>query len=519
MKSIPEHKRLYKKIVHYTAAIALSATSLFAGASYDLVINNGRVMDPETNYDKIANVGVKDGKIAVITDEKISGKEAIDAKGLVVAPGFIDLHIHGMDPYGFKLLARDGVTTALEIEVGAYPMDVFYNQLEGKSQLNYGASVSHAWARMAVLDKVDPKGLGLYSGAIEESMHDGAQWNMKQYSREDQAEMLAVMEKGLKQGGLGIGFAIGYYTAVGSPEVMSIAALANKYKSFITTHVRYLAQTPPSGYLGLEEMLAVANVNHVPLLVHHVPSNCLGLTKECLDTIDEARASGQNVVGEFYPYTFASSIPGADYLAPGYEKRTGMQPSDIIDVATGQKMTKESFEKLRKENPGGTIIFFSMKEKDMMEAFKRKGVFVGADAMPLLPSGKDPLTWDSPYGYGKGHPRAAGAHARILRLVREKKVIPLMDAIGKLSYLQAKWLEPMVPDMRHRGRLQKDAVADITIFDSNTVKDTADWKEGMNSLPSEGIPYVIVNGTIVVKDSKVLKGVYPGQPIRNKIVD
>jgi len=497
--------------------LALTFAMPAIAADYDLVIINGRVMDPESNLDAVRNIGVKNGMVEEITENQLTGKETIDAKGMVVAPGFIDTHIHGMDPYGFKLLARDGVTTALEIEVGAYPVDVFYNQFAGKSQLNYGASVSHAWARMAVLDNVDPKGLGMYSGAIKESMNDGAKWNTKQYTREDQAAMFAAVEKGLKQGGLGIGFAIGYYTAVGSPEVMGIASLASKYKSFITTHVRYLAQTPPSGYLGLEEMLAVAEVNNVPLLVHHVPSNCLGLTKECLDTIDKARAAGQNVVGEFYPYTFASSIPGADYLAPGYEKRTGMQPSDIIDVASGQKMTKESFEKLRKENPSGTIIFFSMKDKDMMEAFKREGVFVGSDAMPLLPSGKDPVTWDSPYGYGKGHPRAAGAHARVLRLVREQNVIPLMEAIAKLTYLQAKWLEPMVPDMRHRGRLQKGAIADITIFDANTVKDTADWKEGMNSLPSEGIPYVIVNGTIVVKDSKVLKDVFPGQPIRNQI--
>jgi len=510
-------KKLFMMFCFLVLALTVSVPTM--AADYDLVILNGRVMDPETNFDAVRNIGVKNGKVEEITEKNLAGKETIDAKGLVVAPGFIDTHVHGMDAYGHKLLLRDGVTTALELEVGAYPVEDFYNQFQGNAQLNYGASVSHAWARMAVLDKVDPKGLGLYSGAIKESMDDGAQWNLKPYHREDQEAMLAAVEDGLMQGGLGIGFAIGYYTVVGSPEVMSIAALASKYNSFITTHVRYLAQIPPSGYLGMEEMLAVAEVNQVPLLVHHVPSNCLGLTKECLDTIDKAREAGQNVVGEFYPYTFASSIPGADYLAPGYEKRTGMQPSDIVDVASGQKMTKESFEKLRKENPSATIIFYSMKEEYMMEAFKRDGVFVGSDGMPLVPSGKDPITWDSPYGYGKGHPRAAGTHARVLRLVREQKVIPLMEAIAKLSYLQAKWLGPMVPDMRHRGRLQKGSIADITIFDAGTVKDTADWKEGMNSLPSEGIPYVIVNGTVVVKDSKVLKGSYPGQPIRNAILN
>jgi len=142
---------------------------------------------------------------------------------------------------------------------------------------------------------------------------------------------------------------------------------------------------------------------------------------------------------------------------------------------------------------------------------------VGADGMPYVPSGKEPLTWDSPYGYGNGHPRAAGAHARILKMVREQHVVPLMEAIAKLSYYQAHFLEDSVPAMRYRGRVQPGAVADLTLIDFDKVQDNADWKQGMQSLPSTGIPYVIVNGTVVVKDSEVLKGVYPGQPIRNAI--
>jgi len=497
-------------------AFGIAAPAL--AQDYDLVIKNGRVMDPETKFDSVANVGIKNGSIAAITKETLTGKETIDATGHVVAPGFIDTHIHGMDPYGLKLLLRDGVTTALELEVGAYPVEDFYNQFEGKTQPNYGVSVSHAWVRMAILDKVDPKGLGLYGTALKDSLNDGARWNQKVYDPADQAQLNAAIEGGLKQGALGIGFPIGYYTIVGSPDVMSAASLARKYNSFITTHVRYLSQRPPSGFLGLEEMLAVAQQNEAPLLVHHVPSNCLGQTRQCLDLIDASRARGVKVVGEFYPYTFASSIPGADYLAPGYEERIGMQPSDIVEVATGQKQTKESFEKLRKENPSTTIIFYSMKEKDVMEALTRPGTFVGSDAMPLVPGGTDPLTWDSPYGYGKGHPRAAGAHARLLRLARETKAIPLMQAVAKLSYNQAHFLGPMVPDLQKRGRIQVGAVADITIFDPEKVIDNADWKTGMNSLASTGIPWVIVNGTVVVRNSEVLKGVYPGQPIRNPIV-
>jgi len=500
-------------------ALAMTFAMSAVAADYDLVILNGRVMDPETHYNAVANVGIIGGKIMEITTEKLKGKEVIDAKGLIVAPGFIDCHVHGQDPYGIKLQLRDGVTTALDLEMGVYPVEDFYNDRMGKWQVNFGGSVGHIWARMAVLDHVDPKGYGMYGTAIKESFDDGAQWNTKHYSEADQKLIMEAMEKGLRQGGLGIGFAIGYYTVVGSPEVMNVASLAGRYDSFITTHVRYLAQLPPSGYLGMEEMLAVANAYDVPLIMHHVPSNCLGLTANCLDVLDLANKNGMKVNGEFYPYTFASSSFAADYLAPGFEDRIGMKYSDIYSVATGEQMTKELFEKYAKEDPSGTIVFFSMKDKDMMEAFKRDGVFVGADAMPFVPSGKEPVTWDSPYGYGKGHPRGAGAHARVLRLVREQNVIPLMEALAKLSYYQARFLQDMVPDMRYRGRVQPGAVADLTLIDFGKVKDTADWKAGMNSLPSEGIPYVIVNGTVVVKDSKVLKGVYPGQPIRNAVLD
>jgi len=498
----------------------LGLSGIAHAQTYDLVINNGRVMDPETKLDAVRNVGVKNGKIAVITTGSITGKETIDAKGLVVAPGFIDTHLHGQDPYGIKLMLRDGLTTALELETGSYPVEDFYKWKEGTAQTNYGTSVGHAWIRMGVTLNLNPKGDGLYSGMIPQAIHDGgADWNAKPVNAVQQKQIIEKVEDGLRKGGLGIGFPIGYYTTVGSDEILEVAALAKKYHEFITSHVRYLSQVPPSGYLGMEEMLAVAKLNDVPFLMHHLPSNCLGKTVACLAALRKARERGINVAGEFYPYTFASSIAGADYLAPGFKERMGMDVSGIVEIATQQKQTKESFEKMRQTNPGAQIIFYSMKEDEMLAAFKEPGVWVGADNMPFVPSGKDRLTWDSPYGYGNAHPRAAGAHARLLRLNREKKLIPLMEAIAKLSYYQAKWLGPMVPDMKVRGRIQKGAVADITIFDAEKVTDNADWAPGKNSLPSTGIPYVIVNGTIVVKDSKVLKGVYPGQPIRNAILE
>lgn len=492
------------------------------GQQYDLVINNGRVIDPESNLDAVRNVGIKDGKIAVITEEQLSGKEVIDASGHVVAPGFIDFHWHGQDPFSMKVGLRAGITTAMELEVGAYPVEAYYAAWEGKAQANYGTSASLLPTRLDVLDNVENSmgGLVLYSNSVNRAAQDGSKWSTArtQSGSEERARVIAGVEEGLRQGAIGIGFPIGYAVAVSSSEVMEAASLAKKYNTFLLTHVRYLSQIPPSAYLGIEEMLAAAQVYDVPLIVQHVQSNCMGLTGDCLNLIEEARKSGTRVVGEFYPYERGSSIIGADYLAPGFQETTGMDYSDITMVESNETLSKETYEKYRKETPGAAMIMHHVKNADMMKALTDSYSFVGSDAFPYIDDKGQVLPWDASYEEGRGHPRGAGTSAKLLRIVRETKAITLMEAVAKLSFYQAKFVEDMVPQMRERGRIQPGMVADITIFNPETVTDNSDYKIGMNSLPSTGIPYVIVNGTIVVKDSKVLK-VFPGQPIRNKVLD
>ena len=284
---------LFFLLVVILTSISSSTYSQDQSMNFDLVILNGRVMDPETGFDQVANVGINNGFITKITNENIKGTRTIDATGHVVAPGFIDFHVHGQDPYGFRLLARDGVTTPLELEMGAYPIDEFYKLWEGKALLNYGAAVSHAWARLQVLDNLDAGGNVIYQGAVEEAFKDGQNWKTKIYDPKDVPLVVNAVENGLDQGGLGVAFPLGYYTIVGSPEVMAVGQMAKKHNTFITSHVRYLAQIPPSGYLGIEEVLTVSEQNDLPLYLFHVPSNCLGLTDVCFDMIDEARARAQ----------------------------------------------------------------------------------------------------------------------------------------------------------------------------------------------------------------------------------
>lgn len=496
-------------------------SSVASAQKFDLVIKNGRVMDPETGFDAVANVGINNGYITKITDQEISGTRLIDAAGHVVAPGFIDYHSHAQEPYGHKLYVRDGVTTPLDLEVGAYPVEDYYEFWKGKAFVNYGTNVAHVGARLAVLDRQPPNGRVLYGPAITRAMNSGAQFKTKTFDPLDEAAILEAVEKGLKQGGLGIAYPIGYYTVVGSPELMAVTALAGKYNLPITTHVRYLAQIPPSGFMGITEMLTIARENNAPLLVHHVQSNCLGLTKQCLDLIDSARANGQKVIGEFYPYQYAGTYVDADYNRPGFEQRMGIQASDYVITATGERLTPEKFDELRKDAPETNLLMYTMKEEYIMEAMKRPGVIVGSDGMPWIVDGDKGgfnATFATPYGKGNGHARGAGTHARILRMTRETGAISLMEAISKMSYLPAAFLEDHVPQMKKRGRLQEGMVADISIFDPKTVTDNATPKIGENSLPSTGIPYVIVNGQVVVDDS-VVQNIPAGVAIRNAVVE
>jgi len=194
----------------------------------------------------------------------------------------------------------------------------------------------------------------------------------------------------------------------------------------------------------------------------------------------------------------------------------GRTYSDIINTATGERLTKETYEALVKSNPFAPVLFYNAKEEDMEKGLASPNVLIGCDCFYFTDKdGKFVSDWDTPFESVNVHPRSVGAHGKVLRLSREKNLMPLMTAISKMSFLYADFLANNgVPQMAHKGRIQEGADADITIFDPATVRDNSSLDKGKNALPTTGIPYVIVNGTVVVKDSKVQKGVYAGKPVR-----
>jgi len=498
------------------AALVLSMAAAFTAVAqeYDLVITGGRVMDPETMYDAVANVGVKDGKIVAITKEKISGKETIDASGLVVAPGFIDGHQHCIEPYAYRLMLRDGRTTIMDLEIGAYgpKLDQWYKNREGKIPLNYGVSVAHEFARAAVLDGFDDWKYINTPDALNSRVKQG--WSATRPTLDQGNQILAEMDEGLRQGGLGIGSTLGYMRAgVSSREVFELQRLAGRYGRFINMHFRLTPGDDVQEVMGIQEMLANAAALDSPAIAAHFNNPGYNLVHELLVRM---REKGYNVWGEIYPYNAGSTALNAVFLEPEvWVQALGNKYEETLqDVETGKFFTQEWREELLKTEPTRPVIVYKCPEEWVVNWIKMKGVAIGSDGMPLMPD--DGLTWDTPYDkFPNTHPRFSGSFAKVLRVAREHDV-PLMQAVSMTSYNYAKPLGDMgLEAMKIRGRMQEGMVADITIFDPETVSDNATYAQG--TLPSTGILHVIVNGILVMKDSEPIKRFDAGQPIRFEV--
>jgi N-acyl-D-aspartate/D-glutamate deacylase len=459
-----------------------------AAETYDLVILNGRVMDPESGLDAVRNVGVKGGKIAAVSDQALRGTTTIDAKGLVVSPGFIDLHEHGQEPRNYEFQAHDGVTTSLELEVGTDDVDQWYAARAGKSLINFGVSVGHVPVRMKVMH--DPNDF-LPSG-------DAAH---KKASAEQISEMEKVLDKGLDRGALAVGMGIAYTEAASHEEIVRMFQVAAKYHAPVHVHLRYYGSKEPStGLAGLEEVIAAAAATGAPLHVVHIVSTGLAETPQLIAMVKGARKNGLDVTMECYPYNAASTRIETTNFDPGWQEAHGITYGDVQWAATGERLTAESFERFRKQ--GGDVVIFGIPDSAVRAALADPQVMIASDGMRI--SGP------------KVHPRGQGTFARLLgHYVREEKILDLMTALRKITLMPAQRLEKRAPAFQNKGRIRVGADADITVFDPNRVIDKATYEEPLQH--SEGIEFVLVNGVPVIKDGKLVQEVFPGQPARARI--
>jgi len=507
-------------------ALTLCGSALIGGlaqaADYDVVILNGRVMDPGTNFDAVRNVGIKDGRIVTITEEEISGNKTIDASGHVVAPGFIDSEQHGLGPWGIKVNLRDGVTTQMDFEVGAVNIDEWYAARENRTQANFGTVIGQEFARMRVHDGLKLEGpnvsMPYFFDYRAEAAEDGVDgWSVTRSDVDEMNAITKILDEGLRQGAIGVGSTIGYaQMGITTYEMFEAQRAAARYGRLTSVHHRFhpSAATPTEAPTGANEILVNAMVLKAPLQIHH--DNDYGWW-ENEEKLALAREQGYNVWATYYPWIAGSGNYGASVVAPEtWEQAMGYKYEEtIFDPQLDKFVTREEFLKFQKEEPGRTLIAYSPPRIDWLPEWTKVNNFVVAgDGMPGLDIEGNRLTWDSPYEDYAGHPRTAGTHATALRIARENGV-PLMHTLAQLSYWPAKHIgDTGLKALQERGRIQEGMVADITILDPENVTEHATYTAGTSGLASTGIPYVLVNGTIVVSDSKVLKDVYPGQSLR-----
>jgi len=457
--------------------------------TYDIVIANGRVMDPESGLDAVKNVGITGGRIRAISSEALKGSQKIDAKGLVVAPGFIDMHEHGQEPRNYRFQARDGVTTSLELEAGTDDVEKWYAAREGKSLVNFGVSIGHIPVRGTIMAKSET------AQAMDEANHRLA-------SAEELAKIAERIENGFRQGALAEGMGINYTPGASHWEIVEAFRVAAKYGASVHVHLRYAGgKEPETGLSALEEVIAAAAATGAPLHVVHITSMGLKYTPQLVAMVEGAQKRGLDVTTECYPYTAGSTYLQSAVFDPGWQDKLEISYHDLQWADTGERLTAETFEKYRKK--GGIVVIHSIPEEAARTAVANPMIMIASDGMPITGA--------------KVHPRGQGTYSRVLgHYVREEKVLDLMTALRKMTLTPAQRLEKRAPMFKNKGRIREGADADITVFDPNRVIDKATFEEPLQY--SDGIQFVFVNGTAVVKDGRLVDDVFPGRAARAPVL-
>ncbi len=484
-----------------------------------VLLRGGRALDPGTGLDRVADVLVRDGKVAAVGEHLPApdGVVVVDVTGLVVGPGFVDLHSHVHSVAGQRLQGMDGVTTALDLEAGLHPVDRAYAEAAAQGRpLNYGFSASWGAARAKILlgveENADP-----WAGM---KLLDDPRWQRSSSPVELRA-WLGDLEGELAAGALGVGVPLGYAPQTDPAEFLALAHLAARADVPIYTHVRELVEVDPTTLFdGSAEIVRAAVETGAAMHHCHVNSTSLRHVDRVLDLLARTQAEGSRVTVECYPYGAGSTGIGAVFLAPERLSALGIGPSDITMVETGERIADAGrLRELRAADPAAGCVVSFLDEDDPADAavLRKSLVFpdsmVASDAMPVMwPDGSyDTYEWPLPPN-GRTHPRTAGTYAKTLRqMVRETGTWTWLEAFRRCSWLPARVLDAVAADAARKGHLGVGADADIVVLDPERITDTATYLD--STRPSVGVHHLLVAGTFVVRDQRMLDAL-PGRPLR-----
>ncbi|MBC2580421.1 amidohydrolase family protein [Clostridium sp. DJ247] len=452
---------------------------------WDIVIKNAQIVDPEKNSIIYGNLGLCNGKISIITDKHIIGKQEIDAKKQIVCPGFIDIHAHVDGNMGCAELSLvQGITTTAGGNCGCGPINLkefFDEQDKNGFLINQAQFVGHSFSLRRRVGITNP-----YVSATVSQIET----------------MKELTEKAFVEGAIGLSFGLEYAPGSSFEEVIALSKIAAQYGKLVSIHTRL---TSPYDLDSLREAISIAEITGASVQISHlVYQYGAGIMSEALTIITDARKRGLNIWADSGMYTaFATNI-GTSVFDEEHIKTFGWKFNDMFIASgsyKGQSLTEKLYKNMRDSEDNAVIICFTGIESEIYEALLSDYVMLSSDVGPSPTGNMD-----------EGHPQNSGSFPRFFRkMVREQKSISITKAVEKCTLLPANSL-----GLKNKGRLSIGADADIVIFDIESIKDKSDFldKGKPNAYP-EGISYVIVNGQIVVEEEKIIKGILPGKVIKD----
>ncbi|WFU44825.1 amidohydrolase family protein [Bradyrhizobium sp. CB82] len=492
-----------------------------------LVIRGGRVVDPASGMDAVGDVAVMDGRIAAVGTSLGDAERTIDATGLVVAPGFIDLHAHGQSIPADRMQAFDGVTTTLDLEAGVLPVVAWYRKQAAKGRvLNYGASTNWAFARIgAMTGSNSESSLEAFGNAMRDR-----RWIDNVASDTEVDGILDRLAGGLNEGGIGIGILNAYAPGAGVQELTAVCQLAAAHDVPTFTHVAFMSRIDPeSAAEAYIRLIGYAGATGAHMHICHFNSSSKTDIERCVKLVAKAQAQGLPITVEAYPYGTGSTVLAAAFFSdPEFVARNGTGYDSVQRVADGRRFRdREELLAAQAAEPSTLVLWHILDiennahHRDLLDmSVLYPGGAIASDAMPWTLSDGRTYTgdaWPLPKD-ATSHPRSAGCFTRFIReWVRERRTVSLLEGVRKCALIPAQILEHTTPAMRAKGRLAAGADADIVVFDYETLTDRAEFS-AMNRA-SEGVRYLVVSGHPLITDGVLDVAARPGRPVRRPVAE